>query len=136
MKWLTRIRALPRDHPRVVDLVIAGGCLLVLFLAVLTDDGYLSGPRWAYLTASFLMTVPLAWRRSAPLASLVIVMTGLVVQELLVDPAPTMDDALIPLLISAFSVAAHGTRTTAGLGVLGRDVGDALVLVSGEGLLA
>ena len=111
------IGRLPRDHPRVVDLLIAGGCLLVLILAVLTDDGYLSGPRWAYLTAAFLMTVPLAWRRSAPLASLVMVMTGLAVQELLVNPAPTMDVALIPLLVSAFSVAAHGTPRTAGLGL-------------------
>lgn len=117
MKWLSAIRGLPRDHPRVVDLVIAGGCLLILILAVLTDDGYLSGPRWAYLTTAGSMTVPLAWRRSAPLASLVVVMTGLAVQEALVRPAPTMDDALIPLLISAFSVAAHGTRTTAGLGL-------------------
>ena len=117
MKWLTTIRRLPRDHPRVVDLVIAGGCLLILILALLTDDGYLSGPRWAYLISAFVMTVPLAWRRSAPLTSLAIVMTGLSVQELLVDPAPTMDGALIPLLISAFSVAAYGTRTTAGLGL-------------------
>jgi len=111
------VRRLPRDHPRVVDVVIAGGCLLILILAVITDDGYLSGPRWAYLAASLTMTVPLAWRRSAPLTSLVMVMTGLAVQELLVNPAPTMDDALIPLLISAFSVAAHGTRTTACLGL-------------------
>ncbi|ABL79477.1 histidine kinase, dimerisation and phosphoacceptor region (plasmid) [Nocardioides sp. JS614] len=111
------VRRLPRDHPRVVDLVIAGGCLLILTVALLTDDGYLSGPRWAYLTTSCLMTTPLAWRRNAPLTSLTIVMTGLAVQELLVDPAPTMDDALIPLLISAFSVAAYGTRTTAGLGL-------------------
>ncbi len=117
MKWLIAIRRLPRDHPRVVDLVIAGGFLLILIFAVLTDDGYLSGPRWAYLATAGLMTVPLAWRRSAPLASLAVVMTGLAVQELLVDPAPTMDDALVPLLISAFSVAAYGTRTTAGLGL-------------------
>jgi signal transduction histidine kinase len=117
VKWLTRVRDLPRDHPRVVDVVIACGCLLILIMAVLTDDGYLSGPRWAYLATAGVMTVPLAWRRSAPLTSLVMVMTGLAVQELLVRPAPTMDEALIPLLISAFSVAAHGTRTTAGLGL-------------------
>jgi signal transduction histidine kinase len=112
-----RLRRWVGAHPGIVDGCLAAVLLVLLAVAVLTDDGYLSGPRWAYLVAAVLMTAPLAWRRFLPLASVAVVMAGLAGQTLVVSPAPTLDAALVPLLVSVFSVAAYteSRRAVAGL---------------------
>jgi signal transduction histidine kinase len=112
-----RLRRSVGAHPGIVDSGFAAVLLVLLVVAVLTDDGYLSGPRWVYLVAAVLMTVPLAWRRLLPLVSVGVVMAGLAGQAWLVTPAPTLDAALVPLLVSVFSVARYtdSRRAAAGL---------------------
>lgn len=111
------LRRWVREHPGIVDAGLAALLLLLLVLVILTDDGYLSGPRWAYLVAAFLMTVPLAWRRRLPLVSVAFVMAGLAGQTLIVSPAPTLDEALVPLLVSVFSIATYTERRRAVAGL-------------------
>jgi signal transduction histidine kinase len=114
-----RFRRWMQTHPVVVDGALATALLALLWTAILTDQGFLSGPRPAYLASAVALTLPLAWRRSRPLLSTVVVMAGLAGEELAVRPSPTLDAALVPLLITMFSVAAHtnGRRAGAGLAV-------------------
>jgi signal transduction histidine kinase len=118
MTWWGRIRRSVGAHPGIVDSGLAAVLLVLLMVAVLTDDGYLSGPRWAYQVAAVLMPVPLAWRRFLPLASVAVVMAGLAGQALVVSPAPTLDAALVPLLVSVFSVARYTERRRAAAGLV------------------
>src|SRR6266540_1547890 len=118
MTWWGRIRRSVGAHPGIVDSGLAAALLALLMVAVLTDDGYLSGPRWAYLVAAALMTVPLAWRRLLPLVSVGVVMAGLAGQSLVVSPAPTLDAALVPLLVSVFSVARYTDNRRAAAGLM------------------
>jgi signal transduction histidine kinase len=54
------------------------------------------------------MTVPLAWRRRAPLVVVALVMGAFAAQSLILDPTPTPDIELVPALVAVYSVAAHG----------------------------
>ena len=113
-----RLRRWAGAHPGIIDAGLAATLLVLLVVAVLTDDGYLSGPRWAYLVAAVLMTLPLAWRRRLPLVSVALVMAGLAGQALIVAPSPTLDAALVPLLVSVFSVASYTERRRAVAGLV------------------
>ena len=112
--WVTRVQ----ERPRVLDAGLAIVVLDWLLWYVVSDDGYLTGPRWAYLTASVVMTIPLALRRTAPLGVLVVVLGGLVGETLVVAPAPTMDAEIPALLVAVYSAAAHAARARAWLGLV------------------
>jgi signal transduction histidine kinase len=105
------VRAL-RDHPLASDAALAFVLALFVLQDVLLSNGdYLTGQRSVYVPAALLMTVPLAWRRRAPLLVVSVVMAALAAQALLLTPgAPYPDSELVPLLVSVYSVAAHGER--------------------------
>jgi signal transduction histidine kinase len=107
-----------RSHPFASDAALA--FLLAAFVlqdVVFTNGNYLTGQRSVYVPAALLMTVPLAWRRRAPLLVVCIVMAALVAQSLLLaSSAPSPDSELVPWLIAVYSVAAHGERTAPVLG--------------------
>jgi signal transduction histidine kinase len=105
------VRAL-RDHSLASDAALAFVLALFVLQDVLLSNGdYLTGQRSVYVPAALLMTLPLAWRRRAPLLVVSVVMAALAAQALLLTPgAPYPDSELVPLLVSVYSVAAHGER--------------------------
>ena len=110
---MPRIRAavfMIRGHPFATDAALAFALAAVVLFEVFTSKGYLTGSAWVYVPVAVLMTVPLAWRRRAPLLVVVLVMGSFAAQSLILDPTPTPDVELIPALIAAYSVAAHGER--------------------------
>ena len=110
---MPRIRAalfMIRGHPFASDAALAFVLAALVLSEVFTSKGYLTGSNWVYVPVAVLMTVPLAWRRRAPLVVVVLVMGAFASQSLILDPTPTPDVELIPALIAVYSVAAHGER--------------------------
>jgi hypothetical protein len=110
---MPRIRALVgmvRGHPFASDGLLAVALAAFVLSEVFTSGGYLTGSNWVYVPVAVLMTVPLAWRRRAPLLVVALVMGAFAAQSLILDPKPTPDQELIPALIAVYSVAAHGER--------------------------
>jgi signal transduction histidine kinase len=110
---MPRIRAaffMIRGHPLASDALLASVLAAFVLSEVFTSGGYLTGSNWVYVPVAVLMTVPLAWRRRAPLVVVVLVMGAFAAQSLILDPTPTPDVELIPALIAVYSVAAHGER--------------------------
>jgi signal transduction histidine kinase len=99
-----------RGHPFAIDTVAACALATLVLSDVFTSRGYLSGSSWVYVPVAVLMTIPLAWRRLAPLVVVVLVMGAFGAQSLILDPTPTPDVELIPALVAVYSVAAHGKR--------------------------
>jgi signal transduction histidine kinase len=97
-----------RGHPFASDAVLAFGLAALVLFEVFTSGDYLTGSRWVYVPVALLMTLPLAWRRRAPLAVVALVMGAFAAQSLILDPTPTPDVELIPALIAVYSVAANG----------------------------
>jgi len=89
-----------------------------------TSGDYLTASKAIYVPAGLLMTLPLAWRRRAPLPVAAVVMGALVFESLAVGSAPTQDPPLVGWLIAIYSVAAHCDRAAALVGL-------ALSLVAG-----
>ena len=120
---LRGIVGIVQSHPFASDAVLAG-VLAVLALGDIYSSGdYLTGSRWIYVPAALLMTVPLAWRRIAPLPVIAVVMGALIAQSLALGTAPSPDFELVAWLIAVYSVAAHSERRTAlvggGIGLAG-----------------
>ncbi len=99
-----------RGHPFASDGLLAFALAAFVLSEVFTSGGYLTGSNWVYVPVAASMTVPLAWRRRAPLVVVVLVMGAFAAQSLILDPRPTPDVELIPALIAVYSVAAHGER--------------------------
>jgi signal transduction histidine kinase len=110
MRRIRALASLARAHPLASDGLLALVVAALVLADVLTSGGYLTGSDWVYVPVALLMTVPLAWRRAAPLLVVVLVMGAFAAQSLILDPTPTPDVELIPALIAVYSVAAHGER--------------------------
>ena len=107
------VRAL-RSHPFASDAALASLLAALVLADVFTQGDYLTGSRGIYVSAGLLMTVPLAWRRRAPLLVLVVVMGALVAQSLLLGGStPSPDSELVAWLVAVYSVAAHGGQRAA-----------------------
>jgi signal transduction histidine kinase len=105
-----------RDHPFATDFLLGLTLAALVLSDIFTSGGYLTGSNWVYVPVAVLMTVPLAWRRHAPLVVVALVMGAFAAQSLILDPTPTPDVELIPALIAAYSVAVHGERWVAFVG--------------------
>jgi hypothetical protein len=80
------------------------------------DDG-IPGPRPVNAVLMLLVTLPLAWRRRAPLAVVGIVAAAGAVQAVFFDRSPQPSTQLwLAVLIALYSVAAHGEHRDALLG--------------------
>jgi signal transduction histidine kinase len=101
-----------RGHPFASDALLALGLAAFVLSEVFTSGGYLTGSQWIYVPVALVMTVALAWRRSQPLAVVVLVMGAFAAQSLILDPTPTPDQELVPALIAVYSVAVHGKGWT------------------------
>jgi signal transduction histidine kinase len=110
MRRIRGLASLARAHPLASDGLLALVVAALVLTEVLTSGGYLTGSDWVYVPVALLMTLPLAWRRVAPLLVVVLVMGAFAAQALILDPTPTPDVELIPALIAVYSVAVHGER--------------------------
>jgi signal transduction histidine kinase len=113
---LRAVRSFLERHPFATDAAIAALLALFVLQDVYTSSGYLSGSKAVYVPTALLMTLPLAWRRRAPLTVVSVVMGALVAESLAVGSAPTPDTPLIALLLATYSVGAHCERTRALVG--------------------
>ena len=105
-----------QGHAFAVDALLAAALAALVLSDVFTSENYLTGSVAVYVPVALLMTVPLAWRRRAPLVVVEVVMGAFAAQSFILDPAPTPDVELVPALIAVYSVAAHGERGAAFVG--------------------
>src|SRR5919201_331810 len=113
MSWYRTIRRLIEDHPLASDAAVAVAVAALVQSEIWTSSDYLTASKAIYVPTGLLMTLPLVWRRRAPLAVAAVVMGALVVESLAVGSAPTPDSPLIGWLLAIYSVAAHCDRTAA-----------------------
>ena len=118
------MRRLVERHSFVSDSALAVALAGLVLSDLWTSGDYLTASKAIYVPAGLLMTLPLAWRRRAPLPVAAVVMGALVFESLAVGSAPTQDPPLVGWLIAIYSVAAHCDRAAALVGL-------ALSLVAG-----
>jgi signal transduction histidine kinase len=111
--YARRMRRL-RQHPRALDVVLAGLITSLLVWEVVNTD--VEGPLIGLVAASLAIGLPLAWRRDAPLAVAAVVGGACVVQRALASEQEPQTP-LLALLLAAFSAGAHaeGRMALAGL---------------------
>jgi signal transduction histidine kinase len=117
MTWILAARRLLERHAFASDAVLAAALAVLVLTDLWTSGDYFSGPRAIYVSAALLMTLPLAWRRRAPLPVLAVVMGALVFEAVGVGSAPTSDTPLIAWLLAIYTVAAHCGRAGAFVGL-------------------
>ena len=117
-----------RGHPRATDAAVA--ILLAAFVLweIFTTD--VDGELAVVVPAALLMTLPLAWRRTAPLPVTAIVMFALAAESVLVNPSQETQTPIIALLLAMYSVGAHAERRQA---IAGLALGAAAILVDEAG---
>jgi signal transduction histidine kinase len=124
-------RAFVERHPLASDGALALALAGLVLSDIFTSADYYTASPAIYVSATLLMTLPLTWRRVAPLAVVAVVMGALVFEALAVGSAPTPDWQLVGWLVAIYSVAAHcdrrgalvggGVSLTAGLVWMGLD---------------
>jgi signal transduction histidine kinase len=124
MTWFRSVPRLIEGHPIASDASLAVALAGLVLSDIWTSGDYFTASKAIYVSATLLMTLPLAWRRRAPLAVAIVVMGALVFESLAVGSAPTPDSQLIAWLVAIYSVAAHCDRIAA-------LVGGAVSLVAG-----
>src|SRR5207247_775404 len=113
VKWFRRAWRLVERHPFVSDAAIAVALAAFVLSDLLGSGDYYTASMAIYVPSALLMTLPLAWRRSAPLPVAAVVMGALVFESLAVGSAPTPDTQLVGWLLAIYSVAAHCDRVAA-----------------------
>ncbi len=93
--------------PPVTDVMVAGGLAALAQVETWLTDGY--EPRLPYTLAALAMTVPLAWRRTAPLLTVVAALGVLTAMAVAGNP---LDAAYIMavLILAFYSIGAHLDR--------------------------
>jgi signal transduction histidine kinase len=117
-----------RSSPLVSDALLALGLALLVQLEIWFTD--VTVPKGLAVPAGLLMTLPLAWRRRAPLAVTVVLMGSWTAQSLLDDSPQPPQIALLALLLALFSVSAHAERRRA---LAGGGASLAALLISAPG---
>lgn len=117
----------PRIDPRLFDAVLTGVFVVLSQLDVWApwgDNGggsHFGGPAWLNSALMLLAIVPMFWRRRAPLLTTAALAGGIVVDVVFVSSTAPFIGAFIPVLISAYSLAAYASplwRSAGGLAVL------------------
>jgi signal transduction histidine kinase len=94
----------PRRPPRI-DVAIAGGLFAWALAEALFDEG--SGPVWARIVVAACFTVPLVWRRRAPVAALLVILVTLTVAGIAGHEPETGAMPFPALLVAGFSTALY-----------------------------
>jgi signal transduction histidine kinase len=109
---IRRRAALPVD---VLDAALAAATLGMVGVQLAWEPP--DAALYRYLAFSPLITLPLAWRRRAPLRVVAVVAAALVAQALVAEPAIAFGEFLAVMLAS-YSVAAHAPRSQAAVGAV------------------
>src|SRR4051795_5500580 len=94
-----------RRHPFGTDVAIALALCLFVLQDVFGSPDYLTASKAIYVPAALLMTLPLAFRRRAPLPVALIVMAALAAQSIAVGDANTPDSPLPAWLLAIYTMA-------------------------------
>jgi signal transduction histidine kinase len=114
------------QRPPLLDVGIAALAILLTVDVVLLPSGEnaigtaVAGPWWVRALYPLGIGLPLAWRRLAPLGSVVVVMGTLILQGLVSQDTPEGLELILVMCVAAYSVAAWSTRVRAltGLAVM------------------
>ncbi|SFL72356.1 sensor histidine kinase [Geodermatophilus ruber] len=137
---LEHLAAWLRDHPFHVDVALAA--LTCLATVVLPAGSYWSNPSQAFLIG-LLLTVPLAWRRRAPIPAAAVVVAAGLLELVAVE---TFLAANVSALLMIYALAAYAPRWAgrAGLAIglfgavlaalrfFSANAGDALIVTAGS----
>ena len=124
----------PRAFARLGDPLLAGALFVVCEAEVVSAGGRGARPLGA-LSAAAALTLPLVWRRRAPLAAAALVMAAVVALAVLVPGFNSLNAPMFVLFIPPYSVAAHEGRRRALVGLAICLVGAATVnLIHPSGL--
>jgi hypothetical protein len=107
MRLVEKARRLITEHPFAADTALALVLAAFVLQDVLGSSGYLTASKAIYVPAALLMTLPLAFRRRAPFAVAVVVMSTMAIQARAVGSAPTPDSEVFGALLALYSAAAH-----------------------------
>jgi signal transduction histidine kinase len=113
MRLFRSVRRLVERHPFASDTALAVALAGFVLSDIWTSGDYLTASKAIYVPAGLLRTLPLPWRRQAPLPVAAVVMGALVFESLAVGSAPTQDAPLVGWLLAIYSVAAHCDRAGA-----------------------
>jgi signal transduction histidine kinase len=116
MRWFEAVRRFAARHPFASDTLVAVALAVFVQQDIWGSSDYFTASKAIYLPAALLMTLPLAFRRRAPLAVAVVVMGALVVEALAVGSAPIPDSQLVGWLLAIYTVAAHCGQVAAAIG--------------------
>jgi signal transduction histidine kinase len=120
MSGLQRAVDAVRGHPRAADATLALLLAALVQREILTTD--VTGPRWLLVPAGLATTIPLAWRRVAPLPALLFVMAGAAAAGLAAADSDEVAQApqltFLAEILAVYSVAAHAERKRALIGLL------------------
>lgn len=116
-------------RPPLLDLLLAVGLAALVQAEVWGTN--VTVPKTVAVPAALLMTVPLAWRRRAPLAVAAVVTAAWVGQSLLDDSPQPTQSTLLGLVLAIYSVAAYSERNHA-LAGLGLGVGAVAISEPGD----
>jgi signal transduction histidine kinase len=122
-----------RLHPPLLDLLLALGLAALVQFELWGSD--VTVPKAIAVPAALLMTLPLMWRRRAPLAVAAVVTGAWIAESLLDDSPQPVQSTLLGLVVAIYSVAAYSERGRAlaglalGLGaILASEPGDLIVM--------
>ena len=109
-----RVDGLRRGLTSSRDELLAAGLFALGLAELLLGEDYegraaWAGPMWAGLLQVTLLTVPLAWRRRAPLASSLTILVAVAASSLLWGAAESTA-AFLTILLTVFSGTAHARR--------------------------
>ena len=128
----------PQLRPRPLDAAIAGALLAVCLYEVLVEPfgvDQVGGPAWLDVVAVALGTVPLAWRRTWPLAVSLVMYVALAGRALLSDPLE-LYPTNVALLVATYSVAAFASLRDALLSTGFAALSFAVATTNGSGTAA
>src|SRR3954453_11610580 len=91
-----------------------------IWFNLLGEEGYAGGPRWFDSLVIACTTLPLAFRRRAPLPTLAAIMAALALPQTFSHAMISAYAGLLPALIASYTVARHepGRRVLGGLGIV------------------
>jgi signal transduction histidine kinase len=96
---------------------LAGATLTEWVVWSETLGTHVAGPRWFCAAWPLLLDLPLAWRRTAPLAAWLAVLAGFVLHPLVTGHSAEGVELLYPIAVGSYAVAAHAGRRAAFAGL-------------------
>ncbi len=114
-----RLRRLLADHrfQQTADALVAAVVLVAALVDVAVGSSEWSGPKAAELVLAIACSVPLAWRRSHPIAVAAIITVGTMVAGAIVAPVQGPFEPFVALELAVYSVGVH-SRLRPGLAML------------------